>query len=196
MQQLGYYRFATVARDRIVFVCEDDLWTVPREGGGARRLTAGTGGITTPQLSPDGSTIAFVGREEGHPEVYSMPAAGGVARRLTFLGSDACSISGWSPDGGDIFFCSDAAAPFSRETQAFRVPAAGGAAEPLRLGHARSLSQHADGRFVIGRNNDDPARWKRYRGGTAGDIWVDARRLCDLRAPDRAAGQPRAGRCG
>ncbi len=173
MQQLGYYRFATVARDRIVFVCEDDLWSVPREGGSARRLTAGTGGITTPQLSPDGSTIAFVGRDEGHPEVYSMPADGGVARRLTFLGSDACSISGWSPDGAAVFFCSDAAAPFSRETQAFRVPAAGGTAESLRLGHARSLSQHADGRFVIGRNNDDPARWKRYRGGTAGDIWVD-----------------------
>ena len=173
MTQLGYYRFATVARDLLVFVCEDDLWSVPRAGGSARRLTVSTGGITTPRLSPDGATIAFVGRDEGHPEVYAMPAQGGVAERLTFLGSDTCNVTGWSPDGGLIYFCSDAAAPFSRESHAFRVPVAGGTAEPMRLGHARSFAQHTDGRFVIGRNNDDPARWKRYRGGTAGDVWVD-----------------------
>jgi tricorn protease len=173
MSDVGYYRFATVARDLVVFVCEDDLWSVPRTGGSARRLTTSTGGITTPYLSPDGATIAFVGREEGQPEVYTMPSQGGTAERLTYLGSDTCSLAGWSADGSEIFFCCDAAAPFSRETHAFRVPAKGGSAEPLHLGHARSLAQHADGRFVIGRNNDDPARWKRYRGGTAGDIWVD-----------------------
>jgi len=173
MSQTGYYRFATVCGDAIVFVCEDDLWSVARSGGVARRLTTSSGEITTPRLSPDGATIAYVAREEGHPEVYTMPAGGGIARRLTALGSEACTVSGWTPDGGSILFCSDANAPFLRETRAFRVPARGGWPAPLELGHARSLSQHPDGRLVLGRNNDDPARWKRYRGGTAGDLWVD-----------------------
>jgi tricorn protease len=173
MDQLGYYRYATVARDLIVFVCEDDLWSVPRDGGVARRLTASEGEVSTPRLSPDGAMIAFVGRDEGQPEVYTMSAAGGDPRRLTFLGSDACIVSGWTPDGSGIVFCADANAPFVRETHGYRVAAAGGVPEALRLGHARSLSLSRGGRFAIGRNNDDPARWKRYKGGTAGDLWVE-----------------------
>ncbi|MEO6990551.1 MAG: PDZ domain-containing protein [Candidatus Baltobacteraceae bacterium] len=173
MNKAGYYRQATIAQDTIVFVCEDDLWTVPRTGGTARRLTAGAGEVGLPRLSPDGTLLAFVGREEGHPEVYVMPAGGGPARRLTFLGSEVCTVSGWTPDGRSILFTSDAISPFVKETHAFRIDAAGGPATPLELGHVRTLSMHADGRLAIGRNNDDPARWKRYRGGTAGDLWID-----------------------
>jgi tricorn protease len=174
MHETGYYRFATIAGNAIVFVCEDDLWTVPAGGGTARRLTAGTGEVTTPRLSPDGALVAFVAREEGHPELYVTEAAGGAPRRLTFMGADSCVLSGWAPDGKSLLFASDSASPFGKETQGFRIGTGGGIPEPLNLGHMRSLSQHPDGRLAIGRNNDDPARWKRYRGGTAGDLWVDA----------------------
>ncbi len=172
MNQNGYYRHAAIAGQTLVFVCEDDLWSVPREGGVARRLTDGAGEVTTPRLSPDGTLLAFVAREEGRPEVYVMASEGGSAKRLTFQGAEVCSISGWTPDGAAILFASDAGSPFVRETngshRARRRPP-----NPLGLGGMRSLALHADGRYVIGRNNDDPARWKRYRGGTAGDIWVD-----------------------
>jgi tricorn protease len=169
----GYYRTPTLHGSTIVFVCEDDLWSVDAAGGIARRLTAGPGPCTLPRLSPDGSTVAYVGRDEGNPEVYVIPAIGGPPRRLTFLGSDALYVSGWSADGSEIYFTSDAGVAFVKETSAFAVHRDGGAPRRLPVGHAMSFAVAANGATLLGRNNLDPARWKRYRGGTAGQLWID-----------------------
>jgi tricorn protease len=173
MENRGYYRTPTIAGETIVFVCEDDLWTVAAGGGIARRLTAGPGVCALPRLSRDGSLVAYVGRDEGGPEVYVIPAAGGPPQRLTFLGSDALYVSGWSPDGSEIYFTADAGAPFVKETGAFAIARDGGEPRRLPVGHAMSLDVAANGATLLGRNNLDPARWKRYRGGTAGHLWVD-----------------------
>jgi tricorn protease len=174
MDSRGYYRTPTIAGETIVFVCEDDLWSVDARGGLARRLTAGPAAIALPRLSPDGSTVAYVGNDEGAPEVYTIPALGGPPRRLTFLGSSALYVSGWSHDGSEIFFASDAGSPFARETTAYAVGRDGGEARRLPFGHAMTIDVAAGGATLLGRNNIDPARWKRYRGGTAGHLWVDA----------------------
>src|SRR5690349_5910185 len=104
MNNAGYYRCPTVHADTIVFVCEDDLWSVGTSGGVARRLTAVRGECAFPRFSPDGSQLAFVGRDEGQPEVYVMPATGGAAKRLTFLGAELVYTCGWLPDGNSIVF--------------------------------------------------------------------------------------------
>ncbi|BDE07845.1 tricorn protease [Vulcanimicrobium alpinum] len=175
MNSSGYVRTPTIAGDRIVFACEDDLWIVGAGGGIARRLTTTAGESTLPRLSPDGTQLAFVGRDEGHPELYVMPADGGVPRRLTYLGGDALYTSGWSRDGRTIFFTSDAGSPFIKETLPFRIDAAGGEPAALDVGHAMTCDVADGGATVLGRNAIDPARWKRYRGGTAGHLWVDPR---------------------
>src|SRR5580692_3356499 len=100
----GYYRYPAIFGDRVVYVCEDDLWSVSAEGGDAVRLTVSFGACSFPRFSRDGASIAFISTDEGNPELYLMPARGGEPQRLTFLGSTAASTNGWSDDGKEIFF--------------------------------------------------------------------------------------------
>jgi tricorn protease len=169
----GYYRHPTIHGDNIVFVSEDDLWSVSAEGGIPRRLTDTPGAVVFPSLSPDGKQVAFSARDEGPLEVYGMDAEGGPPRRLTWLGTTSI-VSGWMPNGRSVVFSSDWRRPFLREQMLHAVPVGGGSPVPLDLGPARAISWQRDGRgVVLGRNSGDPARWKRYKGGTAGTIWVD-----------------------
>ena len=170
----GYYRSPTIHGDQVVFTSEDDLWTVPLHGGLARRLTSNLGEVAWPMFSSDGQYVAFVGREEGAPEVYVMAAAGGSARRLTYLSSN-CRVLGWMPDGRHIVFSSNYGQVIASEYGLFQVnvDGANGEVSPLPFGPARSITFGAAGEVVLGRNTGDPARWKRYRGGTAGHLWID-----------------------
>ena len=185
MNTPAYLRLPTLHRDTICFVCDDDLWQVGTGGGTARRLTAGLSEPSTPCLSPDGKWIAFIGRDEQHPEVYLMPAEGGPARRLTWLGPDTL-VRGWTPHG-HILFVSTHGQPFFRNHRAYTIAPEGGMPQLLPLGQVNHLSFGPGKTRVIGRNTADPARWKRYRGGTAGHLWIDAegtgtfRRMSELK---------------
>ena len=73
-----------LSKTHIAFAYAGDLWIVSRSGGEATRLTNGVGVETDPAFSPDGSMIAFTGQYDGNIDVFVIPAAGGVPRRLTF----------------------------------------------------------------------------------------------------------------
>lgn len=168
----GYVRFPTIYQNSIVFVAEDDLWLVESAGGRAERLTAGVAEIKTPCFAPDGRQLAFVGRAEGTDEVYSMPGPGDEATRLTFQASQ-CSIAGWSPDGERILFASTSGHFDHRGWTLFALSPQGGLPESLPYGLANAITFGPQGGVVIGRNIDEPARWKRYRGGRTGRLWCD-----------------------
>ncbi len=185
MNHDAYLRFPTLHADTLSFVADDDLWQVATTGGVARRLTAGLSEPSTPCLSPDGRWLAFIGRDEQHAEVHVMAAEGGPAKRLTWLGPDTI-VRGWTPDG-QILFVSTHGQPFFRNYRAYTIAPEGGAPQLLPLGQVNHLAFGPAGARVIGRNTADPARWKRYRGGTAGHLWIDAdasgafRRMSELR---------------
>jgi tricorn protease len=184
----AYLHHPSLHDQSIVFVADDDLWRVGASGGRAERLTDGLGEASAPCLSPDGRWLAYTGRDEGAPEVWLMPAAGGQARRMSWLGADTVT-RGWTPDGR-ILFASNHGQPFFRNSHAFALSVQGGDPERLDCGQVDHLAFGPQGQRVIGRNTADPARWKRYRGGRVGQFWVDVEGRGEFRRMTELQGNP------
>lgn len=171
MSDPGYYRNPTIFNETVVFNAEDDLWAVPVQGGVARRLTAGVGLFGRAAFTSDGTHLAFPAREEGQADLYIMPAPGGPLTRLTYTGG-IVTVAGFTPEG-DVVFASMAKTPLRHPAILYQVPVTGGEPKALPWGPALAIAYGPHGGIVLGRHTQDPARWKRYRGGTVGQIWID-----------------------
>ncbi|HEX6897729.1 MAG TPA: DPP IV N-terminal domain-containing protein, partial [Bryobacteraceae bacterium] len=117
-----------ISKDAVVFVYAEDLWTAPRSGGEARRLTSHPGDEQYPKFSPDGKWIAFTGEYDGNADVYVIPSEGGEPRRLTYHPANDM-VLGWTPDGKKVLFRSNRASAPSATTKLFTVAIDGGLEE-------------------------------------------------------------------
>ena len=168
----------SLSRTQIVFAYAGDLWLAPRDGGSATRLTAGVGIENDPWFSPDGGTIAFSGQYDGNTDVFIVPAAGGVPRRLTYH-PNPDEVVGWTPDGKRIIFRSGRSSASGIPTL-FTVGTDGGFPEELPLPTGVSASFSADGsRLAYVPTMQWQAAWKRYQGGQTTPIWIVS--LADLK---------------
>ncbi|MEB3701550.1 S41 family peptidase [Candidatus Bealeia paramacronuclearis] len=175
MSHKGYYRSPALFQDQLIFVSEDDLWRVSKEGGKAERLTNGLGQASNPAISPDGKWIAFTGQEEGHAEVYLMPAQGGPLERLTYINEGAVVI-GWREDGKIIYATQRPAAPLSLPhpwvKHLYLLNPLTKVSERIQCGPAESISFYGSA-HVIQRHGYGYVSWKRYRGGSKAELWID-----------------------
>lgn len=169
----------------VCFVCDDDLWTVPLEGGRAYRLTSNLGITAEPCFSPDGTQLAFAGSEGGQKDLYLMPSQGGAYQRLSFIGIQ--KLIGWKDDK-TLLFTSSFDSMSVRAPWLYEFDIGSLAYRKLPYGPASDISYSKTGRILLGRNSRDSALWKRYRGGTAGVFWVEEKNLknkTDTKAPPR-----------
>lgn len=87
------------------------------------------------------------------------------------MGASSLYVSGWTADGKEVLFSCNARSNFSEDFFVFAVTPDGGRVRPLNLGGAKTVAISNTGSVLLGRNCIDPARWKRYRGGSTGEIW-------------------------
>ena len=184
-QEARLLRFPSVGGDRIAFTYAGDLYTVPVNGGTATRLTSDEGFEIFSRFSPDGRTIAFTAQYDGNTEVYTIPAEGGVPRRITYTSSVARDdigdrvgpnniVMGWTPDGRSIIYRSRWYAFSSLRGLLFTVPAEGGEPVQIPTTEGSFCSYSPDGtRLALNRMYREFRTWKYYRGGQADDIWIN-----------------------
>ncbi len=164
---------------QIVFVYAGDLWIVDRNGGRASRLTTAIGFESSPIFSPDGATIAFTGEYDGNTDVYTIPSAGGIPRRITYHPAGSSAV-GWTPDGKQILFRSGRQSISGASPKLYTVDSQGGFATPVPLPTAYEGNFSPDGSHiayvplapVADFSFTSYHAWQNYRGGRAGTIWI------------------------
>ncbi len=169
----AYLRYPHLHQDLITFVADDDVWLAPIEGGRAWRVTADQAGATRPRFSPDGSMLAWASWLDVEPEVHVVPVEGGAGRRLTYWGDIRTTVVGWSSEDAVLAVSSVGQASF-RRTWAYSVPVDGSPSTRLPYGPVAAVAGGPGGAVLLGSASfREAAHWKRYRGGTAGKLWLD-----------------------
>ncbi|MBX3460755.1 MAG: PD40 domain-containing protein [Planctomycetes bacterium] len=165
-------RFPDVSATHICFVYAGDIWTVPKAGGGATRLSTAPGEEYKPRFSPDGRSIAFSANYDGNMDIYTLPVEGGYATRLTHHPAADLMVD-WTPDGKSIIYSTSATSPTGRYAELYKLSAKGGLPEKLAVPYGDNASMSPDGGSVAFNPwSVDFRTWKRYRGGMASRMWT------------------------
>lgn len=177
MAPYHYLRYPHLSKDFVTFAAENDVWVAPVSGGRAWRISALQQPVRNPRFSPDGSTIAWTVVQGSAPEVVAADTDGGNFRRLTYWGHQSTRVKGFTADGR-IVATSAFRHEDPRHTWAYTLPVDGSAGSVVPYGPLDAIvygEAVGDERpVVIGSViTREQAWWKRYRGGTAGKLWID-----------------------
>ena len=168
----GYLRYPHIHGDLLTFAAGDDIWLAPAAGGRAWRLSADDVPVSYPRFSRDGCRVAWTSWRDGNPEVYSADAGGSTADRLTYWGDPQTRVTGWTA-AGEVLAVTSADQPAAKYRRAYAVPGDGTPPRLLPFGTVSDVAiEEAGTALLTGSVAGEPAFWKRYRGGRAGQLWT------------------------
>ena len=140
----GFYGLSWTPNGEIVYACEAsgnlDIWRLKRDGTTTEQLTTDLQHDSTPSVSPDGGSVAFVSyRNGGIPHIWLMNIDGGNQRQLTNHAFEASPS--FTPDGNWVVYA-------VADSGIWKVPANGGQPVQIWGGYVHSPSISPDGSFV------------------------------------------------
>ncbi len=97
--------FVITSHDKLENNTNINIYLVPSDGGPMKQLTNAPRANNNPRWLADGMTIAFVSTRDGESQVWTIPVAGGEARKLSSLSTEASGLV-VSPDGKTVAFAS------------------------------------------------------------------------------------------
>jgi tricorn protease len=163
-----YFQYPALHQGALAFVSRDNLWIsnsdVPR-----MLLSEPMTGVMNPHFSPDGQMLAFVSDKD----FYRISIDGGLPERLTFYGSSV-ELLGWKDDQ-NLWVLTSANDNTLRGYTLACLDIKTGQLHHQPIGPCEfsSFAPHGQGQ-VIQRQGYGYVSWKRYKGGTAGNLWIDA----------------------
>ncbi len=155
----------------IAFNFQGDIWISDINGQNTRRITVHEANDTRPLWSKDGSTIAFHSNRYGNNDIYTIPAQGGLPKRLTYH-SAGDLISDFTSDGDILFMSRRNFVQVEREPEIQIVNQSGGT--PYRylsaIGFDATLSPN--GKFIAFVKGSCRIQREAYRGPANRNIWL------------------------
>ena len=183
-QESRLLRFPAVHGNKVAFSYAGDLYTVPRSGGVARKITNSPGYEMFARFSHDGNQIAFTGQYDGNTEVFVMPSTGGEPKRITYTATltrdDVADRMGpnnvvmsWTPDDKYVVYRSRGTSFNPFKGKLYKAPLNGDLPEELPFAVAGWCSYNENGsKIAMNRVFREFRTWKYYKGGMADDIWI------------------------
>ncbi len=182
-EEAHWLRYPSISPDGslMAFSYHGNLYYVNVEGGNAVAITTGDAYDGYPVWSHDGKTIAFASDRYGNFDVFTIPAKGGLATRLTFNSADDFP-NDFSIDNKLVLFGSGRDAPASsvrfpspRLFQIlYTIPVQGGRPVLLTAAGAENASYNNDGTQIVFQDRkgyEDDLR-KHHVSSVTRDIWV------------------------
>ena len=178
-----WLRYPSISPDgkTIAFGYMGHLYRVDVTGGSATAITTGGAHDMRPVWSHDGNILAFASDRHGNFDVYTMPAMGGAAERLTFNSADDYPYD-FNQDNTQVLFGSGRDAPaksvrFSSPRlfqNLYTIPAQGGRPQLLSAAGAEEAHYNKAGTQIVFQDRkgyEDPWR-KHHTSAVTRDIWL------------------------